>query len=156
MWCLEAERLGVSMLTYICNLAGVFAVILTRRPLTDGWVLLENHKLELYRTCEILRDLRRCSNNFKNITFSNSSCKVAAWVFVVKWCHVYRKSLMRSQRWFSLWLGTVWQQTINWTNVDPDLYRYFVSLGHNKLNRFMGYPIVFMTIIIEELSLLLV
>ena len=41
--------------------------------------------------------------------------------------------LMMSQHWFRYWLGAVRQQAITWINVDPDLSRHMVSLGHNEL-----------------------
>ena len=42
---------------------------------------------------------------------------------------------MISQYWFRLWLGAVGQQAITWANVDPDLCRHMVSLGHNELTK---------------------
>ena len=41
--------------------------------------------------------------------------------------------IMESQHWFREWLGAVRQQAITWVNVDPDLCRHMVSLGHNEL-----------------------
>ena len=38
---------------------------------------------------------------------------------------------MISQHWFK---GAIRQQTITWTNVDPDLYHHVATLGHNELN----------------------
>ena len=46
--------------------------------------------------------------------------------------------LMISQHWFRWWLGAVRQQAITWVNVDPDLCRHMVSLGHNELNAFVN------------------
>ena len=40
-----------------------------------------------------------------------------------------------SQHWFRKWLGAVKQQAITWDNVDPDLCRHMVSLGHNELKQ---------------------
>ena len=40
---------------------------------------------------------------------------------------------MKSQHWFREWLGAVRQQAITRVNVDPDLCRHMVSLGHNDL-----------------------
>ena len=40
---------------------------------------------------------------------------------------------MISQHWFMQWLGAIRQQTIAGANVDPDLCRHMVSLGHNEL-----------------------
>ena len=39
-----------------------------------------------------------------------------------------------SQLWFRSWLGAVGQQAITWANVDPDICRHMVSLGHNELS----------------------
>ena len=40
---------------------------------------------------------------------------------------------MISQHCFRQWLGAVRHQAITWANVDPDLCRCLVSLGHNEL-----------------------
>ena len=42
---------------------------------------------------------------------------------------------MISQHWFRQWLGAVRQQAITWANVDPDLCRHMMSLGHNELRQ---------------------
>ena len=47
-------------------------------------------------------------------------------------CHC--SLLMIRQHWIRWWLGAVRQQAITWANVDPDLCRHVVSLGHNELN----------------------
>ena len=44
------------------------------------------------------------------------------------------KSFMTSQHWFELWIGAIRQQNITWANVDPDLWRHIVSLGHDGSN----------------------
>ena len=41
--------------------------------------------------------------------------------------------MMIYQNWFRQWLGAVRQQAITWANVDPDLCRHMVSVGHNEL-----------------------
>ena len=41
--------------------------------------------------------------------------------------------VMISQHWFRQWLGAVRQQAIALANVDPDLCRHLVSLGHIEL-----------------------
>ena len=46
---------------------------------------------------------------------------------------------MISQHWFRKWLGAIRQQAITWANVDPDLCRHVVSLGHNELMPFNGW-----------------
>ena len=68
----------------------------------------------------------RCSRNFKSIIFKLLTVKLLSGE-----CH--RKLLTRSQYWFRQWLGAVRQQTITWANVDPVLYCYMVSPGHNGL-----------------------
>ena len=35
------------------------------------------------------------------------------------------------------WLGAVRQQAITWVNVEPDLCRHMVSLGHNELKHLL-------------------
>ena len=42
--------------------------------------------------------------------------------------------MMISQHWFR-------QQAITWINVDPDLFRHMVSLGHNELIM-VGFSII--------------
>ena len=39
-----------------------------------------------------------------------------------------------SQYWFRLWLGAIRLEAINWANVDTDLCRHIMWLGHNQLN----------------------
>ena len=46
--------------------------------------------------------------------------------------------LMISQHCLRLWLGAWWHQAITWTNVDPDLCRHMVLLGHNELKAAWG------------------
>ena len=57
-----------------------------------------------------------------------------------------QQNVNRPQHWFRLWLGAWWHQAITWTNVDPDLYGYIVSLGHNELMQ--SHP--FCTILLIE------
>ena len=47
---------------------------------------------------------------------------------------------MINQHWF---IGAVRQQAITWANVDPDLCRHMVSLGHNELTVIFGTQIRF-------------
>ena len=47
-------------------------------------------------------------------------------------CH--KTSLMKSQNWFSQWLGAIRQQAISWTNVDPDLCCHMALLGNNSFS----------------------
>ena len=51
-----------------------------------------------------------------------------------------RTLLMTCQHWFRWWLSAFRQQTITWTNVDPDLCCHMAPLGHNVL-RACGWPI---------------
>ena len=51
--------------------------------------------------------------------------------------------LMVSQHWFRLWLGALRQQAITWANVDPDLCRHMVSLGHNELTHGTSWQVTF-------------
>ena len=50
--------------------------------------------------------------------------------------------MMMSKHWFRQWLGVVRQQAITWANVDPELCRHMVPLGHNeiKVGRFYDWP----------------
>ena len=54
----------------------------------------------------------------------------------------YRSQAMIGQYWFRPWLGVVRQQTINCINVDPNLCRQMVSLGHNVLNTRILQPTI--------------
>ena len=54
----------------------------------------------------------------------------------------YSTLLMISQHWFRWWLSAVRQQAITWVNVDPDLCRHMVSLGHSELTTWQGTRIV--------------
>ena len=40
---------------------------------------------------------------------------------------------MINQHWFREWLGAVRQQAITWNNIDPNLFYYMASPGHNVL-----------------------
>ena len=50
-------------------------------------------------------------------------------------CH--NTLLMISQHWFRWWLGAVNQQAITWSNVDPDLGHYLISLSHDLINHWL-------------------
>ena len=80
----------------------------------------------------------RHGRNFKSI-FSNSltAGALAVKLFSSK-CH--RTLLMTSQHWVRKWLGAIRQQAITCANVDPDLCRHMVSLGHNELRGVLDSP----------------
>ena len=53
-------------------------------------------------------------------------------------------SPVTGQRWFRYWLGALRQQATIWTNVDPDLCRHVVFLGHNELIFFLSFSHCFL------------
>ena len=55
----------------------------------------------------------------------------------------YITPLMINQHWLRWWLGAVRQHAITWANIDQDLRRPLVSLGHNAL--YMGTRTVWPT-----------
>ena len=72
---------------------------------------------------------RYCSTVILKVLFSNLYFRIIPWAFTVKLlsgeCH--RTSLMKSQHWFSQWLGAPRQQAITWTKVDSDLSLNFIT-----------------------------
>ena len=75
----------------------------------------------------------RCFRCIKRL-FSNSLYRIVACALAVKLLpsECQNISLMICQHWFREWLGAIRQQAIAWANVDPDLCRNMVSLGHNE------------------------
>ena len=53
----------------------------------------------------------------------------------LKWSECHIIPMIINQHRFRICLGATRQQAITWANVDPDLYCYIVSLGHQELTR---------------------
>ena len=80
--------------------------------------------------------LGTCGSDFRSvisecilwIKFMSTSCEIALrWM---PWSTFYDKSILIQ---VIAWC----YQTINWSNVDPDLHRHMVSIGHNELVPFL-------------------
>ena len=97
----------------------------SRPPVLTSW-------MKIFVFNSLIPIMSRCS--FKNTIFNHVLLfgSIRSYDNVLRWMPPQLTD--DSQHWFSWWLIAVKQQTITWANVDLDLSRHMVSLGHSESN----------------------